>query len=284
MTAPTEHGRYLGYWRLTGPHMRRKFGQRVWCHVQVVDPSQSGAEAFDDLQGVLAEIEKKKEAAGDEGAGDEAAGEEAIEDEMEMAKAMSLKAPEEAEVALKKEEPTVDIGDAAMVTKELVTKEPPAEEEPTKEAVVPASVVSAEMTKVEAKAEAEAEEPSKDGTTSDDGVLVTDGMLAEPTETPAAAAGKAPVAADEAAGPSTTSVREALVAMGFNDVAMIDVVVDKHGEDVEACARDLAAATEWDSLLDDLAEMGFNNYALNKTLMLKNNGNIKKTVRDLVEA
>merc|ERR1719198_1541048 len=49
MTAPTEHGRYLGYWRLTGPHMRRKFGQRVWCHVQVVDPNQSGAEAFDDL-------------------------------------------------------------------------------------------------------------------------------------------------------------------------------------------------------------------------------------------
>merc|ERR1719198_2710904 len=239
MTAPTEHGRYLGYWRLTGPHMRRKFGQRVWCHVQVVDPSQSGAEAFDDLQGVLAEIEKKKEAAGDEGAGDEAAGEEAIEDEMEMAKAMSLKAPEEAEVALKKEEPTVDIGDAAMVTKELVTKEPPAEEEPTKEAVVPASMVSAEMTKVEAKAEAEAEEPSKDGTTSDDGVLVTDGMLAEPTETPAAA--------DEAAGPSTTSVREALVAMGFNDVAMIDVVVDKHGEDVEACARRSSrwASTTW---------------------------------------
>merc|ERR1719198_1941355 len=264
MTAPTEHGRYLGYWRLTGPHMRRKFGQRVWCHVQVVDPSQSGAEAFDDLQGVLAEIENKKEAAGDEGAGDEAAGEEAIEDEMEMAKAMSLKAPEEAEVALKKEEPTVDIGDAAMVTKEPPHGTPPAKEE------------------------AEAEEPSKDGTTSDDGVLVTDGMLAEPTETPAAAAGKAPVAADEAAdeaaGPSTTSVREALVAMGFNDVAMIDVVVDKHGEDVEACARDLAAATEWDSLLDDLAEMGFNNYALNKTLMLKNNGNIKKTVRDLVEA
>merc|ERR1719198_2026465 len=247
MTAPTEHGRYLGYWRLTGPHMRRKFGQRVWCHVQVVDPSQSGAEAFDDLQGVLAEIEKKKEAAGDEGAGDEAAGEEAIEDEMEMAKAMSLKAPEEAEVALKKEEPTVDIGDAAMVTKEPPHGTPPAKEEPTKEAVVQASVVSAEMTKVEAKAEAEAEEPSKDGTTSDDGVLVTDGMLAEPTETPAAAAGKAPVAADEEAGPSTTSVREALVAMGFNDVAMIDVVVDKHGEDVEACARRSSrwASTTW---------------------------------------
>merc|ERR1719198_2187118 len=60
MTAPKEHGRYLGYWRLTGPYMRKKFGQCVWCHVQVVDPTQSGAEAFDDLPTTLAEIERKK--------------------------------------------------------------------------------------------------------------------------------------------------------------------------------------------------------------------------------
>merc|ERR1719408_1078192 len=60
MTAPTELGRYLGYWRLVGPHGRRKFGQRVWCHVQVVDPEQSGAEVFDDLVSTLAEIERKK--------------------------------------------------------------------------------------------------------------------------------------------------------------------------------------------------------------------------------
>merc|ERR1719281_1452218 len=78
MTAPKDHGRYLGYWRLTGPHMRRKFGQRVWCHVQVVDPSQSGAEAFDDLPSTLAEIERKKSdlAAHEEAAGEEAGGEE----------------------------------------------------------------------------------------------------------------------------------------------------------------------------------------------------------------
>ena len=31
-------GRFVGYWRLTGPFGRRKFGQRVWCHIQVVDP------------------------------------------------------------------------------------------------------------------------------------------------------------------------------------------------------------------------------------------------------
>merc|ERR1719335_149739 len=39
MKAPAELGRYLGYWRLVGPMGRRKFGQRVWVHVQVVDPA-----------------------------------------------------------------------------------------------------------------------------------------------------------------------------------------------------------------------------------------------------
>merc|ERR1719160_940972 len=78
MVAPTEHGRYLGYWRLTGPFMKRKFGQKVWCHVQVVDPSQSGAEAveafFEDLPSTLAEIARKKAdlAAADDAADDAA--------------------------------------------------------------------------------------------------------------------------------------------------------------------------------------------------------------------
>ena len=48
MVAPTELGRYLGYWRLTGPHGRRKFGQRVWCHVQVVDPAAAPEEDVTD--------------------------------------------------------------------------------------------------------------------------------------------------------------------------------------------------------------------------------------------
>merc|ERR1719198_879027 len=82
MTAPTEHGRYLGYWRLTGPYMRKKFGQRVWCHVQVVDPSASGAEAFDDLPSTLAEIERKKS--------DLAAADEHADEELEAAKELSL--------------------------------------------------------------------------------------------------------------------------------------------------------------------------------------------------
>merc|ERR1719198_2143227 len=62
MTAPRELGRYLGYWRLVGPWGKRKFGQRVWCHVQVVDPAADAMPAMDEaaLSSALAEIERKK--------------------------------------------------------------------------------------------------------------------------------------------------------------------------------------------------------------------------------
>merc|ERR1719502_1853343 len=63
MIAPTDLGRYLGYWRLVGPNGRRKFGQRVWCHVQVVDPTapvESLGSTDDELKKALAEIEQKK--------------------------------------------------------------------------------------------------------------------------------------------------------------------------------------------------------------------------------
>merc|ERR1719258_83749 len=69
MVAPPELGRYLGYWRLVGPHGRRKFGQRVWCHVQVVDPNTNPASVptEDELSLALVEIAKKKSVLDDEG-------------------------------------------------------------------------------------------------------------------------------------------------------------------------------------------------------------------------
>ena len=84
--------------------------------------------------------------------------------------------------------------------------------------------------------------------------------------------------------PPTDPTRLALYQMGFAVDTFMEAVISKHGEDIEACARDLAAASEWSDLLDDLQEMGFADRELNKTLMLKNGGNVKRTVRDLVEA
>merc|ERR1719262_384574 len=64
MVAPQALGRYLGYWRLVGPHGRRKFGQRVWCHVQVVDPSAApeSLPTEEDLRRTIEEIQRKKSA------------------------------------------------------------------------------------------------------------------------------------------------------------------------------------------------------------------------------
>jgi len=72
--------------------------------------------------------------------------------------------------------------------------------------------------------------------------------------------------------------------MGFTDESMVNIAVNKHGPDLQACARDLVSLTsEWQSLLDDLADMGFANRDLNKTLILQHDGNLKRTVKALVE-
>ena len=73
-------------------------------------------------------------------------------------------------------------------------------------------------------------------------------------------------------------VKAALAAMGFDDAAMAEAALAKHGADLGACARS-RRTSEWDALLDNLAEMGFANRELNKTLMLKHGGNVKRTVK-----
>ena len=234
MVAPADLGRYLGYWRLTGPHGRRKFGQRVWCHVQVVDPAvpASMPSTDDELKRALAEIEQKKS---DLAATDPDGQEDDKEDE-------------EAEAAPMATEP-------APLTTAVLAGEP----------VGGAAAGGG--------AAADVADRSDDGM-----VLVTEGMCLEPE--PAKADGTGDAALDKT---TPEGVKAALGAMGFVDASMVEVVLAKHGADLDACARDLAAATEWDSLLDDLAEMGFEQRELNRTLLLKHDGNVKRTVKALVE-
>lgn len=56
MVAPAELGRYVGYWRLVGPLGRRKFGQRIWAHIQVVDPKATSVTPEEDFYKAEAEI------------------------------------------------------------------------------------------------------------------------------------------------------------------------------------------------------------------------------------
>uniref|UniRef100_A0A7S2GC60 UBA domain-containing protein n=1 Tax=Haptolina brevifila TaxID=156173 RepID=A0A7S2GC60_9EUKA len=268
MTAPNELGRYLGYWRLAGPHLRRKWGQRVWAHVQVVDPSQPAGAV--DIESAVAEFEKLKsklpaddmQADGGEDDGD------SVED---LAEATAMKAANASmAVATAMTSTSTSMASASMASMPIEAAAPPASDKYEEyEEAVPDPMTETVADKVA--------EAVTDGNLSDDGVLVTDTMVVE------AQPEAAPPAAEEALS-GVARVKAALKAMGFIDDTMLDAVVAKHGEDLDACATDLTAASEWDSLLEDLAEMGFENRELNKMLMLKNNGNIKRTVKDLVEA
>ena len=79
-----------------------------------------------------------------------------------------------------------------------------------------------------------------------------------------------------------TLLGPSLAEYGFAEDELVAQVIEKHGPDLEACARDLAALTEWDAMLDDLQEMGFGDRSLNKKLMIKHDGSLKRTVKDLV--
>jgi len=300
MTAPSSLGRYLGYWRLMGPR-GRKFGQRVWCHIQVVDPSApeeahvSGVE----IDKAAAEIAKKKSAL----ASAEEDHVEAAEDDMD-AGAPIHNAPTMENASGKEASASLASASPDMRNEEAGTVEAPKGTEAME--ILP--VVDSEGVVTDAMSDVS------------DSVLVTEGMAmedlnAEPqfasqpvsaansvksmpssvgsvvstaSSAPAAMNYKNASAADPssvvASDPSSPeAIKLALTEMGFEDATMIETAIHKNGPDLEACARDLAAATEWDNLLEDLAEMGFANRELNKSLMLQHNGNLKRTVKALVE-
>lgn len=223
-------------------------------HVQVVDPSQEGANTValseEALEKAAAEIAQKKD--------DLAAKEETDpnDDPNEMADAPAG--------------PSSEANDNNAIP---LAAAPAAEEAVDAQSDDGSEVMVSEAMAVEAEAEANALLVA--GTpvdVSDDKTYKS----ATPTD-----AGAGPVA--EGGAPTLTSVEAELNAMGFVEPSLVAVVLEKHGADVAACARDLAASTEWEKLLDDLAEMGFENRTLNKTLMLKHDGNVKRTVRELVE-
>jgi len=209
LVAPSELGRFVGYWRLTGPHGRRKFGQRVWCHIQVVDPHAPPAPPTEiEIKNAMA---ARAEAAGDDDDDDDD-----------------------------------DDGDG--------------------------DGINGGAADGAADAAADGAAGAADGAT-----MEVDGATKAAAQASAAAS-----TASAAAGPATKEVAAELAAMGFAEEELVAQVMEKHGADLEACARDLAALTEWDAMLDDLAEMGFTDRTLNKRLMIKHDGSLKRTVKDLV--
>jgi len=109
MVAPAEVGRYVGYWRLMGPHGKR-FGQKVWCHVQVVDPRANN----DDFQQASEEVANMMAKVTHDDEDEEAEAEPPQEAEMPMAEAPSAAPPAEMAAAMDMEQsakPTTETPD-----------------------------------------------------------------------------------------------------------------------------------------------------------------------------
>lgn len=259
MVAPTELGRYMGYFRLTGAQGRRRFGQRVWCHIQVVDESTP----------VMPPNSVEVEALFHAPRGEATDGE-----EMEDAP-VGIPVVQGAEPAAAP--PVTDV--------EGIAEESAAQESPAPEgAIVHKQDLSSLAGHLEAATAAvsldDAPKSSPGSHCSSAAELVLDKEeLDKQMAMEEEALGDG---TDQDDGKSLEAVRAELGSMGFTDNALVDVVLAKHGARLEECARELASLSEWDVLLDDLEEMGFADRARNRQLLVQHSGSLKKTVKELV--
>jgi len=279
MIAPPEIGRYLGYWRLVGPFGRRKFGQRVWCHVQVVDPlaPPHGGLAADELNKAASEFSALLAKASEdnpEGAEEEDA-DGAEEEEDAPADAKGATKPDAAPPALSSSpsgasdarkaaqlalDVTKRVAAVAMDVADVVT---------TAAAPTAAAIAASAMDAAHDMAVATAAATSRPASEAASSAFEE---VEAPAKVSPAGDGEDPKGA----------VTNELISMGFEDEALIDAVIAKHGADLEACTRELIKLSEWDAMLDDLEEMGFEDRGLNKRLMVKHDGSVKRTVKELV--
>jgi next-to-BRCA1 protein 1 len=154
--------------------------------------------------------------------------------------------------------------------REAAAKEDGDDEPPADEAAAAAAAAVAAATA--ASSSSQLAESRASSATDEEAVLVD-----------VATADDAPVADGPKGDDETAKVAAELASMGF-DVSLVDVALEKHGANLEACVQDLAAVQEWDSMLDDLAEMGFGDRPLNQRLLMQHSGSLKKTVKELHRA
>ncbi|WVZ74786.1 hypothetical protein U9M48_022922 [Paspalum notatum var. saurae] len=294
--APTRPGRYISYWRLASPS-GQKFGQRVWVHIQVEDPSF-------------------------------------VNDNSKNA-AINLNLPPESNIANPTNlidvniapggniaNPTnlIDVNiapvDSALSANSKRTKEfhfypidvpelkrtPPVPcAAPTVSAAIPTSTAAdAPMSTATAAAFVPVPEvvtPAIPSTVmpilpttmpiSAPAASVSSPALAPVTAPPVSAPVPPPVSAvvpeplDMDVHNEEKLLRE-LEEMGFRQIDLNKEILRQNNYNLEQSVDDLCGVNEWDPLLAELEEMGFDDTEMNKELLAKNGGSIKRAVMDLI--
>lgn len=278
--APTRPGRYISYWRLASPS-GQKFGQRVWVHIQVEDPSFVN----DNNRNAAINLNLPPESYSSNTTN-------LIDVNIEPAdSALSAHAkrtkefhfcstdfPEPsksvpftlATTSLSAAAPTNQTGDVPMSSTPAAACLPsvnvPMHEVVTTHTPSPITPVLPTTIHFSAPVSAPAIAPE-----------LASGAVGVPPPVSAVV----PELSELDVHNEEKLLRE-LEEMGFRQVDLNKEILRQNNYNLEQSVDDLCGVNEWDPLLAELEEMGFDDTEMNKELLAKNEGSIKRAVMELI--
>ncbi|RCV07092.1 hypothetical protein SETIT_1G216500v2 [Setaria italica] len=282
--APTRPGRYISYWRLASPS-GQKFGQRVWVHIQVEDPSFVN----DNNRNTAINLNLPPE-------GSSANTTSLIDVNIEpVDPALSAHAKRTKEFHFypsdvpepKKSQPALVVATSmpAAAPANLVVDVPMSSA--TAAAFVPSVSVPAPAPELLAPV---GPSPVNVPILPTTVPVSMPAPASAPASAPAPASVPVPPPAASAAAPEPFDIdghneekllRE-LEEMGFRQIDLNKEILRQNNYNLELSVDDLCGVNEWDPLLAELEEMGFDDTEMNKELLAKNGGSIKRAVMDLI--
>nr|CAB3450228.1 unnamed protein product [Digitaria exilis] len=292
--APTRPGRYISYWRLASPS-GQKFGQRVWVHIQVEDPSFVN----DNNRNAAINLNLPPESNSANATNlidvniepvDSALGAHAKRTKEFHFYPINVPEPKKSQPApavatsMSAAAPANPVVDVPMSSAMAVAFMPsasmpepvvPAVPSPVNVPILPITMpVSAAVpspvnvpilpTTVSVSAPATASAPI---------------LTAVPMPPPVSAAAPEPFDID---GHNEEKLLRELEEMGFRQIDLNKEILRQNNYNLEQSVDDLCGVNEWDPLLAELEEMGFDDTEVNKELLAKNGGSIKRAVMDLI--
>ncbi|CAN6279050.1 unnamed protein product [Urochloa humidicola] len=279
--APTRPGRYISYWRLASPS-GQKFGQRVWVHIQVEDPSFVN----DSNRNAAINLNLPPE-------GNSANTTDLIDVNIEpVDSALSAHGKRTKEFhfyPIDVPEPKKSQPAPVVISMPAAAPANPVLDVPMSSATA-ASYVPSVSVPAAAPELLVPTEPSPVNVP----ILPTTvpvsapAPTSAPTSAPASVPVPPPVASAVAPEPFDTDghneeklLRE-LEEMGFRQIDLNKEILRQNNYNLEQSVDDLCGVNEWDPLLAELEEMGFDDTEMNKELLAKNGGSIKRAVMDLI--
>ncbi|KAF0935884.1 hypothetical protein E2562_036522 [Oryza meyeriana var. granulata] len=258
--APARPGRYISYWRLASPS-GQKFGQRVWVHIQVEDPSfvsnktpainlnlppESNSTNASNLIDVNIEPV------------DQVFGQHVNNTNKELLEHL---------IHCEIDEPKNP--EPAPLPVPLVSSTAPLH--PIIDVDVPSSSTAAAFVPV-------VDVPAPE---------IAVAPVPPTVNVPAGSSAPASVGASTSDHRGIDNLTEEkllkeLEEMGFRQVDLNKEILRQNKYNLEQSVDDLCGVSEWDPLLAELQEMGFDDTEINKEMLAKNGGSIKRAVMDLI--